>query len=466
MAADAAAGGDGLSVTASSVRAGGWSRNIDQALAPTLIGVLGALLAWGRLPGAARGTLWAEDALIFSQRALHPDLLPFGVFTPYDGYVHALPQLIASTAWALVPIDAMSAAITSAACATVGIIGAVVFVLTRDWHLHLAGRVILAFTTVLAPTLSAEVLGNLTNLHWFLLWLAPFVFLARPRHWWSSGTLGLAAFLVLSSEPQAVFFMPLLLWRVRDRYRWAVMGAAALGAAIQAVAILGSSARERGTNAAPLEAVVGGYALQVPLTALVGTTQSAAAVVGLTGWTMAFVAVMPFLLCAAWFASGSRRRTALAVVFTGGSVLIWTVGFCINYVDQQNFAARSADQLLDGVAPLRYGAVPIMMLYAVAALAIGRALNRRSHTNARALAWGTAAIVVGVLAASYLPAVSPARSAGPEWRDEIQAARGVCIADKHAPTTVVIHAAPNSSLWSVRVPCDRLVDPPRPNEHD
>ncbi len=63
--------------------------------------VCASILAWTRLPGTSRATFWAEDAEIFSARALGEVPTPAWIFTPYDGYVHAVPQLAADVLWAL-----------------------------------------------------------------------------------------------------------------------------------------------------------------------------------------------------------------------------------------------------------------------------------------------------------------------------------------------------------------------------
>lgn len=411
-----------------------------------------ALAAWGRLPGGARGTMWAEDGQFFSQRALHPELLTAWIFTPLDGYSHAIPQSTALLLWALVPIDRMALAFTAAACLIAGAVAACVFILTAHWRLGTASRLLLALTTVLAPTLAYEVLGNLTNVHWLLLWLTPFLFLARPRSMWSSVGWGVVAFAIMASEIVAVMFIPLLLWRVRDGRRWPIVIGVLAGTGVQLIAFLGGS-RLRSTESPSIASVIQGFFLQVPLSGIAGTGQGASALVGYSGWMIAYAALVPFVLCAAWFAQRSPRRWALVGVFVGGAVVIWSVGFAVNYVTYQDFASYTQNDLLAGIPILRYAAVPILFLFAVAALAV-RAHDDGRRRRLTPVAVGVLVLSLTVFAASYRVEDRPWRAAGPYWAPTIEDARASCAEDGIGEASVPI--APQGIGWHVDIPCARL----------
>lgn len=416
--------------------------------APILVALACAVIAWLRMAPAARGVLWAEDGEVFLARAAHPDQMSAWIFTPYDGYVHALPQLVALIVWALFPTKLFAVAVTAVCCLISGAVAGAVFALTRDWNLSLIGRLVLAASTVLAAGLSAEVLGNLASLHLFLLWLMPFILLARPRTRAGAIVLAAAAFAIGVSEIQSFVFAPLLLWRWRRPDRWPVIAGVAAASAIQLVAVLGGS-RTRGTPAS-VASVVDGYFLQVPLTGLVGSGRRAAVIVAHAGWPIAYAAVMPFVLCAAWYAWRSWRRTALVLLFIGGSIVLWCAGFAVNFNDSFDFADLHGAQLIAASAQLRYAIIPTLLLLGVLALAIG-ARPRASHQSHR-VRLGQAAVLVATLAVFAVGLMTPAnslRASGPNWRAEIEQAQRTCADD--ADLTVVIATAPTP--WEVQLDC-------------
>lgn len=394
---------------------------------PLLIFVSAFTAAWFRLPENSRDTFWAEDAKTFSLRVLEPGLLPWSVFTSYDGYVHALPQSVAFVLWHVlpIPVELMAQAFTAAACVIAAAVAASIYLLTASWGLNVAGRLVLAFTTVLVPGLSFEVLGNLANVHWLLLWLAPFVFLARPTRWWTSVLLGLGTFVILTSEVQSVLFTPLLLWRLRDRRRWPMVAGALSGAIIQLVAVLGGGRSTWGDAVPRPTSVLTGYLLQVPLTGLTGSGESASAIVAISGWRAAFAALIPFILVALWWAWGSRRRALLAVAVFAASFAIWTAGYALNLASMIDFPSLERDTLLAGVPLLRYAIVPLMLLFALAGLAIGaQRMTRRTLESAVAVALVVlcaAAFIVG-----YRVNVQTSRMAGPTWTAGLAAAEAEC----------------------------------------
>jgi hypothetical protein len=104
--------------------------------------------------------LWAEDGAIFFQQQQGRSL-PL-VFTPYAGYLHALPRLVAWVASWSIPqwsplIYNVAAWLVNAAC--------VAFVLQRIKDSRL--QAIVFFGVFLVPT-NGEVFGSITNTQWFV----------------------------------------------------------------------------------------------------------------------------------------------------------------------------------------------------------------------------------------------------------------------------------------------------------
>jgi hypothetical protein len=415
-----------------------------------------ALLAWFRLGPIKRDTLWAEDARIFSMRAIDPSLLTGGIFTPLDGYTHAVPQLVASTLWAFVPIDAMAWAFTAAACLLVGAVAASVYFLTRDWQLNWIGRLLLALCTVLTPGLAAQSLGNLANLHWYLLWLTPFVLLARPRSWLGGVTLGIVAFFIFATEIQSVLFAPLLLWRITDRFRVPLAVGVVAGALVQGIGYLqGSPGRADGQPT--LFSVVKSFLLQVPLTGLTGSSQAAGAAVAWTGWDIAVAATVPFVLAGFWASRTRRRGWAIVALFAAAAVFLWCVGYILNFDPGYDFGEMDSAQLRSGVPLLRYAVVPLLLVFGIAALAIGRSgrSERRSRWPLTVVATACTILLVAVFSFSYRTSVPPAGSEGPRWTSGVADARQQCMG-KDDDEVIRILQVPAAPWWSVDVPCERL----------
>ncbi len=418
-------------------------------LSPLIIVVVGFLLAWFRLTGTERGALWAEDAAIFSARALDPSLLTAGIFTPYAGYTHALPQIIASAIWTVIPAEHVAIATSAASCLVAASVGALVFRLTDHWRIHPASRVALASISVLSPGLAYEALGNLANLHWLLLFLSPFLFLAAPRSWWGSAALAVVALLVVATEIQAAVFAPLLLWRLRAPKRWPLYAGAAIGALIQAWAFLNFD-KTRGDGGRPSPAaLVDGYFLQAPLSAFTGSGKGSSALVAYSGWDVAYVALVPFLAAAVVYGWRRRSRALLVTALLGASVVIWGAGFWLNFYEQFDFAKMGSETLAGGVPLLRYSIVPIMLLWAVVALAVGGRADGRLGGAGIA----TLVIMASVFAASYHVDDGAARGNGPTWGPEVENAARICSSDAGI-VTVTVPAAPDG--WFVDLPCDDL----------
>lgn len=121
---------------------------------------------------------WAEDGKDFFA-AQYAQWLPH-VFTPYAGYLHAIPRLVAWMANFTSPVRApliynLSAIVMSAA--------GLAFVLGRLRHVL---PLSLMLATILVLPTSGEIFGNLTNVQWFLQLVLPVACLTtapRLRGW-------------------------------------------------------------------------------------------------------------------------------------------------------------------------------------------------------------------------------------------------------------------------------------------
>lgn len=415
------------------------------------VGLLAAATAWLRLDSRTRGVVWAEDGLFLEDRLESGPLLSLG--DPYQGYLHVLPRAVVEVA-VLLPVRDYAVAVTGLCCLVVGAVAALVYVCTRDVLHTRAARLALALVTLVVPTAAAEALGNTANLHWFLLWLTPWVILCRPTARWQGWALGAVLLVVGLSEIQTVFFLPLLLVGVRDRLRLPMSAGLLVGVAAQflTVALTGRQASELESGTPSLLDLVEGYGLHVFLQTWYPAVGGVGEVLVEHGWPLVILASLPFLAAQVALVAGSRdRRDA---VITGavlaGAVLPFVAGLVLNFRPFLEFSAFGLETLAV-FAPLRYALVPSMFVLAAVVVVADR-LAQRPARAAKVLAAG---VLVGlaVLGFVHLDAGPTNRSGYPGW------AAGVAVAERECRAgaeRVVIDHAPDS--WEVELACSVVTD--------
>ncbi|AIV40447.1 hypothetical protein [Curtobacterium sp. MR_MD2014] len=365
------------------------------------VGLLAALAAWVRLGPVARGTAWAEDAGLFFREHLALGSAA-SVVEPYAGYLHVVPRLVVDVGFAL-PIAWYALTVTTLCCVLTGAACAGVFVLAADAVPSAVLRVVLAAVPVLLPTAPWEVLGNAANLHTTALLLAPWVFAHRARTRTGAVTLALVAVLVLTTEVQALLFLPLLLlaWvpgRDRARATGASAGRAdAASAAVPPASSAVPSRRARVLRALPVTvAALGAGAAQV-VTALTtdrdsprgdpsGRDVASGYLLQTVGglWRADLAAVGRAVVASGWWVVGvpaavlvaivvtavvvglrERRRRAvlLASALAVGSVVVWSAALLANASANGRWSRSDPGALLDAT-PSRYAAAAGMLLSA------------------------------------------------------------------------------------------------------
>jgi len=179
--------------------------------------------------------LWAEDGSIF---LVQDEQLGLGAWlTPYNGYLHLLPRIVAWVTSRTLDVAWWPAAYNGAAyLITLGLFARLA---SRRVDLPAKPALILAFSLVVG---TGEVLIVLTNLQW----LAAFFFLLQvfsrpPRNQWErAGDLTLLAVVGLNG-PFAAVFGPLLAWRwweTRSRDDLAALAVTGAAGATQVLLLL------------------------------------------------------------------------------------------------------------------------------------------------------------------------------------------------------------------------------------
>ncbi|HSV67275.1 MAG TPA: hypothetical protein VLJ59_15375 [Mycobacteriales bacterium] len=190
-------------------------------------------------PRVAHPTLWAEDGTIFLAGAYHD---PFGaIVTPYAGYLHVLPRLVAALASPLPLTWLPTVYVVAAVVGTVAAAGLVLSSRMR-WLLPRRWQPPLAFGLLVLLPAADEAFGNLANLIFYgglalvLLGLCDDPVGRRGR---------LAELVVLVplalSGPFAVLALPAFAtrwWRMRSRHSAGAAAVVAGGAAVQCAILL------------------------------------------------------------------------------------------------------------------------------------------------------------------------------------------------------------------------------------
>ncbi|MFT2817986.1 hypothetical protein [Leifsonia sp. A12D58] len=425
-----------------------WVTATQRTMLFLLITASAALVGLLRIPAITRGTLWAEDGQVFIAGAANSTTL-LDLFAPYDGYVHVVPRSIAAVVVWAVPVDDWAVAVTVASCLVVGLVTALVFVLSRTVVAWLPARVVIAAITVLVPTALFEVAGNTANLHWYFLWLAPWLLLYRPTSRWAAWLLGVVGLIAALSEIQMALFLPLILWKFRDGIRWPIRVGIILGVIAQGITTLLFPRAQHGVVSPLPDVMTSGYLVNSVLPLFLESGQAVGSFIAQFGWLTASLLVLPFVAaCIVIAMKGSTSDRVLGAALLGGSLVTFSAGYVLNPNPTFTIAADAVDDL-HAIILLRYGVTSSMLLLALlpaAAMVLWR--GARGSRTAAIVAISLAALV---LLAHFAPAATT-RATGPEWSDSIRSGAIACEADATAQI-VRIPIAPADG-WAVVLSCD------------
>jgi hypothetical protein len=265
-------------------------------LAPLVL-LSAAVLSWGRIPGDARATVWAEDGGRFLP-ARAADGFWATLLAPYDGYLHLWARGIVGIASTAFPLELYAPVVAALCCLVVGGVAALVLVCSSSVTTWLPARLALAAVTVLLPVAPVEVLGNAANLHWYLLWGSFWIVIHSPRTWRSSGILAVIGLTFALTEILTVLLAPLVLWRFLHARSWPVRIAYAVGLLAQGATTLADTRVFRDPSSLASDAI--GYVAVVVPSIYLPTDDMLGALVSRTGWWIGLVLLLPILVSAVY----------------------------------------------------------------------------------------------------------------------------------------------------------------------
>lgn len=395
--------------------------------------VSGAGVVLLRQRGAgALGTIWAEDGAIFLDQARSLGAAR-SFLEPYAGYMHAVPRLAAMGVAAL-PLETADTgfAVVSAVCTA----AAAAFVF-RASASHLGStwvRLAVSAPVVLAPLGGSEILANVANVHWYLLYVAFWAVVWRPPTLWEAMLAAGAVVLAVLSDPFVLLLAPLVGLRLLAA-RWrpdAVAAGFAAAGGLQLAVVAGGGRQPLDGERTSVALIPARYVVEVAGRGLAGDR-----LVG-DGGLSARGAAVAFLVLVVLATIVFVRRPAVAA---RGHLLAALVGTSALY-----FAAPVA---ISGVSPPRYAFAPALLLLAGVVVLLEGWDIRAAVPALRAGALATAA-AVAVCWAVGLPS-SNERSDGPAWDDSLARAAAGCVTGR----PVAVDLAPRG--WSVQLPCEDVV---------
>lgn len=447
-----------------------------------MVFVVGSIVEWLRLSSADQGTLWAEDVRNFLGNAVTHGIA--SLVTPYAGYLHTVPRLIATGTVAVAPVAGWATSMAFGACVVAAGVAALVFICARDVVPSTVLRLGLAAITLLVPLAPREVLGNTANLHWYFLWLAPWLLLYRPRTRTGAWLLAGAALLATMTEIQMAVFIPLMLWRWRDRPMLPVRMLYLVGVAAQLLATLSDPRGSSSANPVPIASVAYGYLINAVMTSWTADPHVIAWMLGVAGPIAGIVLLLPFAAAAVvGLLRGSRLQRLMVVVCSVSSMAFYAIAVEVSPGTFYDYASMS-DAQLDAPWLARYGVAPSMFLLALVPLALAALARPRgvvgesvggvagtrvgigagtagaagfSSVGARPrkvlLPAITLVVLAAVLAGNFSSTVSR-RSNGPLWQPQVAAMEAYC--DIAAPSAVYTLRGAPAVEWKVDVPCSRV----------
>ncbi len=395
-------------------------------------------------PSEALDSLWAEDGQIFLQEALSKGFWD-AVLSPYAGYLVLAPRLIGEVG-GLVPLRDAAAAMAIASACVVALSGLVVWLAAaahiRDPYL----RGTLVALTILAPVAGLESIVSASYVLWYMLFASFWVLLWRPA---TASAAALAALFLLAtglSTPGLWFFAPLAALRalaVRDRRDLTIVGAYAVGAAVQVPVIASNS--ETAVDPVWTNEIWTAYVQRVVDGAAFGERLGGAAWEQL-GW--AFLALL-LVAVTVGLAIGLKRSDSsarwLAAIAIPTSLLMFVASAYQRAVGAQMIWPGGVHFGNGG----RYAIVPALLLVSVALALVDRAPRRQSDSGRPPLAVLTTIAVLLVGLAIAFDVRDPAARGTPAWGEELDRAALACEAEALAAARV----ATSPPGFGVIVPC-------------
>lgn len=380
-------------------------------------------------------TVWAEDGVVFLVDALEMPLLR-ALIDPYGGYLHAPSRLLAEGA-AAIPLEHAALLLALGSALVVSLVAAFVYFASATAIRSVPLRLTLSALVVLLPAAGSELLTNVTNLHFFLMFGCFWALVWQSEATGALATRSLVVAATALADPLAAIYLPLAVWIAgrRASSRGLVVPIVLAGALlVQGAATLAAGDRpDRLTrfDASDLPLL---FALRVAGSLLVGDRfldELWFELGRLFAYLSLILVAFVLALGAARLDRRRRRFVATCCVYALGLFTVYLVG-------RGSAGMRpGTDPATWHLAGARYTLVPILLLVSALLVEVDSATGARAR---RALEGAAVAIAVALMAANF--SLSSERSLGPHWRPELAEARARCNDGGSDPVEILVAPAP------------------------
>jgi hypothetical protein len=310
-------------------------------------------------------------------------------------------------------------------------------------------RLALAAAVLLIPVPGSELLANVTNLHFYLLFGCFWALLWQSEKTAAVGCRGVVALATALCDPVSALFLPLAIVAPLTRRTVRTLLVSSLffiGLACQFATMWGGARPERNWGFR-LGAVPEIFSLRVAGGLLVGDRflGDAWAAYG-RGFAYGALIVVTATI-AALMVRRDRRTVAFALISLGYAGLF----FCVQMVGR---GTGNLDPDLRGfqLNGARYISLPFLLVAAVILALVDRAPEHVDRSAWRWLRGAGVLWLVALLAVNY--SVTTDRSRGPRWDRELARASATCSASDARTAKVLVSPSP-PNVWFATIPCNR-----------
>jgi hypothetical protein len=397
-------------------------------------------------------SMWAEDGRVFLSDAIRS--FSGTIFEQNGGYVHVVERVIAGLV-APLPIKDAAAGVAVGAAAAVTLITGFVYAASSEILPSRAARLGVAASVLLLPVPGSELLANLTNLHFYLLFACFWALIWQSETAAALGSRGIAVVATALGDPLSVLFLPLAIVApiARRSTRAFVVSALFVAALAVQFAMMWGGARPERNWGFRLEALPDTFSLRVAGGLLVGDRFLGDAWVDY-GRTFAYGALLVVTLVIAVLLLRSDRRSAAFTLIALGYAGLF---FCVQLYGR---GTGGIDPAIHGsqLNAARYVLLPFLLMATVILVLVDRAHERRGDavsawTRRAALLW-----LAALLAVNY--SVTGDRARGPRWDRELAVASRRCSDSAGEMRARVLVAPSPPRVWFATIPCTRIEHAP------
>jgi hypothetical protein len=400
---------------------------------------------------SAWDTIWAEDGSIFLAEATERSVVRT-IVDPYGGYIH-LPPRVAAGAAASLPLEKAALVFAVAWALTVALLAVFVYFASGSVLRARGARIALAALVALLPASGSELLGNATNLHFYLIFACFWAFLWRSLTAAALGARSGVVAVTALSDPLTVLFAPLALWNALTRVsrrELAVPAALIVGLAIQFTAIAASGEPPQRLTRFDARDLLPLFALRVTGSLVVGD-RFIDDLWFAFGRAFSYGALAVVMVALVAGAARTGRATRIFVAVSSA----YAVAFFVVFVAGRGTAGMRPgfDEATWHLAGARFTYAPILFL-AASVLAIADAHAARLAGFRGRVVEVVTMLVVGIVVAANF-SLSSERSLGPRWQPELAKASRQCHVDG---TEARVRVAPAPFGFDFVADCRHLRD--------